>query len=91
MRTFGRAISDGGFGLKPNHQQLEALSRLRGSTDFAKHQEVSLEYERELTERLVKAADPVTLHRTQGAIEALRTLREIYESAPASVSKMSGK
>jgi len=77
--------------LKATSQQLEALSRLRGSTDFERHQEVSREYERELTERLVKATDPVTIHQTQGAITALRTLREFYEQAPASLTKMSGK
>jgi hypothetical protein len=80
-----------GAGLKPTLQQLEALSRLRGSTDFERHQEVSREYERELTERLVNATDTVMLHETRGAIKALRSLREIYESAPASVTKMSGK
>jgi hypothetical protein len=80
-----------GVGLKPTNQQLESLSRLRGSVDFERHQEVSREYERELTERLVKATDSVTVHRTQGAIEALRTLREFYESAPASLTKISGK
>lgn len=80
-----------GAGLKPSNQQLESLSRLRGSTDFERHQEVSREYERELTERLVKATDTVTVHRTQGAIDALRTLREFYEQAPASLTKMSGK
>lgn len=80
-----------GAGLKPSNQQLEGLSRLRGSTDFERHQEVSREYERELTERLVKATDIVTIHQTQGAINALRTLREFYEQAPASLTKMSGK
>jgi hypothetical protein len=80
-----------GVGLKPTNQQLESLSRLRGSVDFERHQEVSREYERELTERLVKAADSVTIHRTQGAIEALRTLREFFESAPASLTKITGK
>ncbi len=77
--------------MKLSIQQLEGLARLRGNTDFARHQEVSQEYERELTERLVKAADSVTLHRTQGAIEALRTLREFYEQAPASIQKVTGK
>lgn len=80
-----------GVGLKPTSQQLEALSRLRGNADFERHQEVSREYERELTERLVKATDIVTIHQTQGAINALRALREVYESAPASLTKMSGK
>jgi CHAD domain-containing protein len=80
-----------GVGLKPTAQQLEGLSRLRGSTDFERHQEVSREYERELTERLVNATDIVTIHETRGAIKALRALREFYESAPAGLTKMSGK
>jgi len=76
-----------GVGLKPTFQQLEALASLRGNTDFARHQEVSREYERELTERLVKAIDLATIHRTQGAIDALRTLREFFEQAPAGIEK----
>jgi hypothetical protein len=80
-----------GAGLKPTSQQLEALSRLRGSPDFEKHQEVSREYERELTERLVRATDVAMIHQTQGAITALRALRGFFEEAPASIQKMSGK
>jgi len=73
--------------LKPTLQQLEALANLRGNSDFAKFLEVSQEYERELLDRLVCVADPAMIHQTQGAIVALRTLREIYVSAPASIEK----
>jgi hypothetical protein len=36
----------------------------------------------------VKATDPVVFHQTQGAIIALRALREVYESAPQTIAKL---
>jgi hypothetical protein len=80
-----------GVGLKPSLQQLESLARLRGSPDFARFLEVSQEYERELTERAVSSTDTVQMHRAAGGVLAIRELRELYHSAPESVTKMSGK
>ncbi len=53
--------------------------------------EVSQEYERELTERMVGLTDTVQIHRAAGGIAAVRELRALYDSAPASISKMTGK
>ena len=77
--------------MKPSLQQLESLARLRGNPDFARFLEVSQEYERELTERAVGSTDLVQIHRAAGGVTALRELRALYDSAPASVSKITGK
>lgn len=80
-----------GAGLKPSLQQVESLARLRGNPDFAKFLEVSQEYERELTERVVGSTDLVQIHRAAGGVQALRELRAFYDSAPETIAKMSGK
>lgn len=80
-----------GAGLKLTPQQIEALVRLRGSPDFKLFEEAVREYETELTERVVKSRDRVTVHQAQGGIETCRTLRTLVDSAPETLRKMIGK
>lgn len=80
-----------GAGLKLTPQQIEALVRLRGTADFKLYEEAVREYEAELTERMVMARDSVVLHQTQGGITACRVLRELVDSAPETLRKMTGR
>lgn len=80
-----------GAGLKPTPQQVEALVRLRATPEYKLFEEAVREYERELTERLVKVHDPVHVYQSQGGIEACRTIRELVDSAPETLRKMTGK
>jgi len=80
-----------GAGLKPTPQQVEALVRLRASPDYKLFEEAVREYERELLERLVRTHDHVHIHQSQGGIEACRNLRELVDSAPETLRKMTGK
>lgn len=80
-----------GAGLKLTPQRIEALVRLRQSADFKHYEEAVREYEDELTERLVKSRDRVTVHQTQGGIDTCRALRELVDSAPETLRKMTGR
>ena len=80
-----------GAGLKLTPQQVEALVRLRATPDYKLLEEAVREYERELTERVVKLHDHVQIHQSQGGIEACRTIRELVDSAPETLRKMTGK
>ena len=64
------------------------MARLRGNPDVAKLFEAVLEYERELTERLVGAEHASVVSQTQGAIKALREFREAFNSAPVTIAKI---
>ena len=80
-----------GAGLKLTPQQIEALVRLRASPDFKHYEEAVREYEGELIERVVKSRDLVTVHQAQGGVEACRALRELVDSAPETLRKMTGR
>lgn len=80
-----------GAGLKLTPQQIEALVRLRGTPDFKLYEEAVREYEAELTERVVMSRDRVMIHQTQGGIAACRALRELVDSAPETLRKMTGR
>ena len=64
------------------------MARIRGGPDAAKLMEAGRDYELTLTETLVHATDVVQISRNQGAIKALRELRETFESAPETIRKL---
>lgn len=80
-----------GAGLKLTPQQIEALVRLKASPDFKLYEEAVREYERELVERVVKSRDRVLIHQAQGGIDTCRALKELVDSAPETLRKMTGK
>jgi len=80
-----------GARLKLTPQQIEALVRLRTSPDYKLFEEAVREYEGELTERVVKSRERVTIHQAQGGIDACRALRALVDSAPETLRKMTGK
>ena len=80
-----------GAGLKPTLQQIEALVRLRQSADFKQFEEAVREYEGELVERVVKSRERVAIHQAQGGIEAIRAIRQLVDSAPETLRKMTGR
>jgi hypothetical protein len=77
--------------VKLSAQQLEAVLRLRGNSDFKTFEGALREYEQDLTERLIHSNDQGTVQQTQGAIRACRQIRSAIDEAPATFAKVSNR
>lgn len=71
--------------LTPKH--IEALVSLRGNPHFTAIMEGMAEHEKEETEYCT-AREGTQLHRSQGAVGALRFWRESFQNAPAFLTKI---
>jgi len=64
-----------------------ALVNLRGNTDFDVFMQMLVEYEAEMTDRIIMQNDHASISRTQGGVVVLRDIRHFITAAPELLNK----